>query len=244
IGAAGFNAYEHRKFLKEYYSGAFPNSPAVGALFSVNPKTQDARISGSLASLCGLEKALEQNNAEAIEVAISKILLMQAQTMFLGGIPMLFYGDEVGYTNDYSYLQDAGKSYDNRWMHRPIIDWNKNNLYQQKGTIEHTIFEATKDIIALRKKFDSFSDAKNIQWLYPHNVHVAGFVRYTASENLVCLFNYHGSNAFLTWFAFKEVLPNVQTYVNVLTQQTYTVGADDEYFIVNAFDFVVLKALH
>ena len=56
---AGFNAYEHRKFLKNYYSGILPASPARGALFSVNPKTQDARISGSLASLCGLEKALE-----------------------------------------------------------------------------------------------------------------------------------------------------------------------------------------
>lgn len=244
IYKAGFSPYNHRKFLKEYYSGTFAGSTAKGALFSVHPITQDARISGSLASLCGLEYALEKKDSLLTQQAIQKIVLMQAHSLLLGGIPMLFYGDEVGYTNDYSYLQDAGKSYDNRWMHRPIIDWNKNNLYQQKGTIEHTIFEATKDIIALRKKFDSFSDAKNIQWLYPHNVHVAGFVRYTASENLVCLFNYHGSNAFLTWFAFKEVLPNVQTYVNVLTQQTYTVGADDEYFIVNAFDFVVLKALH
>lgn len=50
---------------------------------------------------------------------------MQAQSMFIGGIPMLFYGDEIGYTNDYSYLNDPGKSYDNRWMHRPIINWEK-----------------------------------------------------------------------------------------------------------------------
>ncbi|MFX8681117.1 hypothetical protein ABTM69_20920, partial [Acinetobacter baumannii] len=48
IAAAGYNAYEHRKFLKEFYSGAHAYSYARGALFSVNPKTQDARISGSL----------------------------------------------------------------------------------------------------------------------------------------------------------------------------------------------------
>ncbi|MBC7868396.1 MAG: alpha-amylase, partial [Gloeobacteraceae cyanobacterium ES-bin-316] len=43
IESAGFNPFEHRKFLKEYYAGIRPGSPAKGALFSVNPITQDAR---------------------------------------------------------------------------------------------------------------------------------------------------------------------------------------------------------
>ena len=51
---------------------------------------------------------------------------LTAMSFFIGGMPMLFYGDEVGYTNDYSYLNDPGKSYDNRWMHRSVIDWEKN----------------------------------------------------------------------------------------------------------------------
>ncbi len=119
IGQAGWNAFEHRNFLKNYFAGLFPGSPATGALFSFNPKTGDARISGTLASLCGLEKALNEKDEQAIGHSISKILLMQAQSFFIGGLPMLFYGDELGYTNDYSYLDDPGKSYDNRWMHRP-----------------------------------------------------------------------------------------------------------------------------
>ena len=57
IQQAGYDPLEHRKFLKDYYSGNFPGSPAQGALFSVNPQTNDARISGSLASLCGLGKS-------------------------------------------------------------------------------------------------------------------------------------------------------------------------------------------
>ena len=98
IQHAGFNPYEHRRYLKDYYSGAIPSSPATGALFSVNPKTQDARISGSLASLCGLESALKENNGYQVEMSVRKILLMQAHSFFIGGVPMLFYGDEVGYT--------------------------------------------------------------------------------------------------------------------------------------------------
>ena len=75
-----------------------------------------------------IEKAKADKDSKKIQESIQKIILMQAQSFLLGGIPIIFYGDEVGYENDYSYLKDAGKSYDNRWMHRPIIDWKKNAL--------------------------------------------------------------------------------------------------------------------
>ena len=72
IENTGANAYEHRRFLKDYYSGAYPASFATGALFSVNPKTQDARISGSLASLCGLEHALKKASGYETDLAIKE----------------------------------------------------------------------------------------------------------------------------------------------------------------------------
>ena len=140
IERVGFNPYHHRTYLKNFFAGWHEGSVAAGALFSVNPKTGDARISGSLASLCGLEKAVEWNNETEIEFALRKIILMQAQSMFMGGIPMLFYGDELAYTNDYSYLQDPGKSYDNRWMHRPIMKWEKNEQRKKTGSFENRIF--------------------------------------------------------------------------------------------------------
>jgi len=241
IAAAGFNAYEHRKFLKEYYSGNFPNSPAAGALFSVNPKTQDARISGSLASLCGLEKALDENNESAIETAIAKIILMQAQSMFLGGIPMLFYGDEVGYTNDYSYLLDPGKSYDNRWMHRPIIRWEKNALAKQKGSIENKIFSATQQLIQLRKSIDVFNDQKNIKWLTPHNIHIAGFIRYSKDKVYYCLFNFNNKASYITWFIFKENGFAPTTIHDHWSGKKQKVGSDHEYLVMEPYQFCVFE---
>ena len=74
IEQAGWNAFEHRNFLKNYFAGLYPGSPSRGALFSSNPKTGDARISGTLASLCGLEKAIFEKDEEAIAMAIRKIL--------------------------------------------------------------------------------------------------------------------------------------------------------------------------
>jgi amylosucrase len=242
INSAGYQPYDHRKYIKEFYSGTHAYSTATGALFSVNPKTQDARISGTLASLCGLEKALESNDTMAIQTAINRIIMMQAQTIFIGGIPMLFYGDEVGYTNDYSYLEDDGKSYDNRWMHRPLIDWRKNELHQIKNSIEERIFTATQNLIAIRKKIAVFSDYNNIEWMTPHNIHIAGFVRSNGAKKVICLFNYSNKEAFLTWYAFKEKGITGSIY-NHCNQITYTIGNDAAYLILQPYQYAVFEPI-
>ncbi len=190
IANVGFTPYLHRYYLKNYYGGIQEDSPAAGALFAINPKTQDARISGSLASLCGLEKALAAKDPKWIEESIQKILLMEAHSLFLGGIPMLFFGDEAAYTNDYSYLKDPGKSYDNRWMHRPIIHWEKNALVKKKGTVEHKVYTSLKELIALRKKLKVVADLKNLAWLPCSNKSIVGYVRYIGNERIYFLFNF------------------------------------------------------
>jgi len=241
IQYAGYNAYEHRKFLKNYYSGMHELSPARGALFSVNPKTQDARISGSLASLCGLEKAIEDNNEAAVDFSIRKILLMQAHSFFMGGIPMLFYGDEAAYTNDYSYLNDPVKNYDNRWMHRPVINWEKNKKTGVKGSPEQKIFSGTQQLIGIRKKLEVVSDYKNLTWLQPHNIHVAGFLRTHNDKKLYCIFNFSAAAAYLTWFAFKQHGPAAEKLFDHWGNKYYVVGNDSEYFTLEPYSFYLLE---
>ncbi len=242
IQHAGFNPFEHRRFLKDYFSGARADSPARGALFSVNPKTNDARISGSLASLCGLEKALEEENVFNIEQSISKILMMQAHSFFLGGLPMVFYGDELGYTNDYSYLQDPGKSYDNRWMHRPVIDWKKNERINEEGTIEYQVFQATKKLIQIRKKLFAIGDYKNLTWMTPHNIHVAGYLRTFEEQKIYCLFNFSDQPSYLTWFAFKEHGAAPHTLYDHWTEKELEIGYDHQYLILEPYQFMILEA--
>jgi len=241
IQHAGYNAYEHRKFLKEYYSGTYKDSPAKGALFAVNEKTGDARISGSLASLCGLEKAINEKNNDAIAVSVKKILMMQAHSFFIGGVPMIFYGDELGYTNDYSYLQDEARHYDNRWMHRPIIDWEKNKRINEEGTPEQQVFSGTQRLIAIRKKLEVVSDFKNLTWMQPHNIHLAGYLRTHNDTKLYCVFNFSDAEAWLTWFAFKQHGPASGKLYDHWRAKEYTVGHDNEYFILEAYGFYLLE---
>ena len=242
IAQTGKDPYLHRKFLKEYYSysGDQWMSPARGALFSSNPKTGDARISGTLASLCGLEKALFEGNGPAIEQSIQKILLMQAHSIFLGGLPMLFYGDEVGYTNDYRFQQDPSKSYDNRWMHRPLLDWEKVNRRKTEGTLEFQLFEGTKKLLAIRKSQELFADLSNVSWMTPHNRHIAGLIRRKGEERRYCLFNFSDQPAGLTWYAFREQgEPETQLF-DFWTQTSYALGPDHEHLVIEPYGFRIL----
>ena len=241
ITDAGYNAYEHRRFLKDYYSGQYDGSPAKGALFAVNEKTGDARISGSLASLCGLETAIDKNDAALIAISIQKIMLMQAMSFFIGGTPMIFYGDETGHINDYSYLNDNSKSYDNRWMHRPLFDWNKNSNYEKPGTIENIVFTSTQKLIGIRKKLAVIADKKNLTWLTSHNTHVTGFLRAWGKDRVYCFFNFSDKVQYLTWYAFKENGMRPSGLYDHWSEKYFVVKNDNEYFVLPPYSFFILE---
>jgi amylosucrase len=217
------------------------HSRAAGALFSVNEKTGDARISGTLASLCGLEYAQEKKEITEINKAIDKILLMQAHSFLLGGIPMLFYGDEAAYCNDYSYLQDDGKNYDNRWMHRPIINWEKNKKIKQPGSVEEQVFTGTRKLLSIRKKLPVLADKKNLTWLTPHNTHVAGFLRAWDADRVYCLFNFSNETQMLTWYAFKEHGMKLGKLFDHWSQKEFDIMHDHEYLVLPPYSFFVLE---
>lgn len=241
IRQAGYDPYQHRKFLKEYYSGAFPGSQAKGALFSVNEKNGDARISGSLASLCGLEKALAEKDKKAVEQSINKILLMQAHSFFLGGVPMLFCGDEMGYTNDYSYLDDEDKNYDNRWMHRPLLNPAKNKRAARKGTPENKIFTLTRKLIALRSSLPVISDKKNCTWLSTGDRRAAGYLRAWDKDRVYCLFNFSDKQVALSWYVFKQNGMKPPVLYDHWSEKTFIVGPDYEHIEMQPYQFMILQ---
>ena len=236
----GYTPYMHRDYLKNYLSGRLETSPSSGDLFAVNPKTNDARISGSLASLCGLEKAIQKQDKNAIQTSIDKILLMQANSILLGGIPMLFYGDELGYTNDYSYLNDPKKSYDNRWMHRPVIDWKKNAKAKKNGTLEQKIFTGLQKIIGIRKGYELFSDRNNVTWMESHNQSVVGFIRSWEGKQMFCLFNYSPEPQGLTYYVFDSVRGQVNELFDLWSEKSIKIGEDHEHLLFKPYQFYVL----
>ncbi|MDP5253030.1 MULTISPECIES: alpha-amylase family protein [unclassified Vibrio] len=174
----GYDAYWHRKFLIDYFTGQHPSSDATGRIFGQNDKTGDARISGSLASLVGLEQALASDDPQRVDDCCRHITLLHSLIMSFGGIPLLYYGDEVGMLNDYSFESDEQKSHDSRWLHRPRFDWQHLERRHQEGTVQQRIFQDIRKLIEIRKATPSFADFNNRELLELNNDNVFGFVRY------------------------------------------------------------------
>ncbi len=178
IIAVGYEPIAHRRFLFDYYTGVYGDSIAKGMPFGRNNKTGDARISGSLASLIGLQKGLEDSNEADIENAIQHILLLHSIIMSFGGIPLLYYGDEIGTINDNTYLDDVSKANDSRWAHRPKIDWDKAENRNKPGTVEYRIFNPLKHLISVRKEITCFADFNNRVLHNVPNTHLLVFSRF------------------------------------------------------------------
>lgn len=185
----GINGYSHRQFLNSFYTGRFAGSFGRGLPFQENLKTGDCRISGTCASLAGLEKALHEETEHEVKLAIGRILLMHGIIMTIGGIPLLYLGDEIGMLNDYSYRNDPSKEHDSRWVHRPQTDWKKNELRKDPATIEGRVYQGLKSLIKLRKSEPVFSGHET-GIIDCKNPHVFGFLRTHLGERVLVLANF------------------------------------------------------
>jgi amylosucrase len=156
-GAVGLDGSAHRRFLSDFYGSGFPGSFARGARFQDNPATGDSRISGMAASLCGIEAALEGGDPGALAAAIRRLESMYAVAFSFGGIPLIYMGDELALRSDASWAGDPAHEQDNRWMHRPQMDWHAAARRHDPGSLAGRVFaairglsEARRSLLALR----------------------------------------------------------------------------------------------
>jgi amylosucrase len=138
--AVGWGGAEHRKFLSDFFAGDFPGSYARGARFQINPLNGDSRTSGTAAALCGIEDALLRNDAAALALAERRYSLVYSSIFAIGGIPLIYMGDEFAMLNDSTYLSDPKLADDNRWMHRPFMDWRLRQHRNDQTTLAGRVF--------------------------------------------------------------------------------------------------------
>ncbi len=168
----GINPYGHRRFLNEFYTGKFEGSFARGLPFQENMHTGDLRISGTLASLAGLEKALLYETETEVDLAIKRILLLYGIILSMSGFPLIYMGDETGQLNNYRYSDNYEYKDDSRWVHRiPFEEPSDNTTHFSKR-----IFTGLKSLITFRKNCHAFT-GNTIRILDMDNNHVFGFQR-------------------------------------------------------------------
>lgn len=188
--AAGVDGFSHRAFLSDFYSGHYVETFARGAVFQFNPDNQDRRISGSCASLAGLEAAVQQRDMAQMELAVGRILLIHSIILAYGGIPLLYMGDELGLLNDYGYQDDPAHADDNRWLHRPRMDWNFARLRREAGSIPNRIFSRLQTMIQARKQLPALHAAAPAVPVWMGNDAVFGLLRRGARGRVLVLGNF------------------------------------------------------
>ena len=187
--SVGLNGFEHRHFLADYYAGVYPMSDARGVVFQENLETGDRRISGTAASLVGIEAALGSGDPLHLDRAVQRMLLAHHIILGFGGLPLLWMGDELALRNDYSYLDDPAHADDNRWLHRPAMPWEVAERRHQSGTLEHRVWSGLRHAIAVRASLPSLDASVETEIADPVNPAVLVFVRRAPSQTMVGVYN-------------------------------------------------------
>jgi amylosucrase len=177
----GINGFDHRRFLNSFYVHRFPGSFAHGVPFQDNPRTGDCRISGTTASLCGLEDASDQ--------AVERILLAHSVVFSTGGIPLLYLGDEVGQLNDYQYAMEEGHEADSRWVHRPHFPAEQYENRHNPGTPEGRIYAGLRKMTAVRSSTPELAGTRLVDF-NTHNPGVLGYQRPGNGASILALANF------------------------------------------------------
>jgi amylosucrase len=189
--AVGLDGRMHRAFLSDFYEGVFPGSFSRGVVFQFNPATGDKRISGTFASLAGLERAEAEGDAPAIDRAVDRILLGHALIASFGGIPLLYMGDEIALTNDYGYSDDPAHADDSRWVHRPRMDWQRATEAAAGGDSPAArVWQGIRHILARRRAMAEFHAANPTLIVDTGQDGLFAFVRKAPTNAVVCLFNF------------------------------------------------------
>ncbi|TYC99948.1 amylosucrase [Arthrobacter echini] len=169
----GIDGHDHRRFLNAFYVDRFPGSFARGIPFQDNPRTGDARISGTTASLAGLESVPD---AGADGAGVARVLLAHAIILSTGGIPLLYLGDEVGQLNDHTYLAYPAKAADSRWVGRPAYPEDRYAERTDPTTEAGAIFRGLMHLIDVRTQTPEFAGGRLLPF-HTNNPHVLGYQR-------------------------------------------------------------------
>ncbi|MBK8026024.1 MAG: amylosucrase [Chloroflexi bacterium] len=217
----GINGAHHRFFLNQYYTGRFPGSFATGLPFNYNPRTQDMRISGTTASLAGLERALETGDLEAVDTSIKRILLIYGIVISIGGIPLIYLGDELATPNDYSFEDNPGKAQDSRWVHRPYFSETRYANRHNVDIPEGKVFQGLLRMIEIRKSNPDFAGGQN-QFFDLQNKHIFAYLR---SGKILVLANFSEFGQTVHHEALQELeLPRV--VAELITAQRVVLDGD------------------
>lgn len=204
----GMEEPSHKRYLNDYFTGKIEGSISRGELYNDDPVTQDARFCGTTASMCGIEAAGFEGNAEKMQTAIQEDLMLHAYMLTQSGIPMLYSGDELGQVNDYSYKDDAEKASDSRYLHRGAFLWKLADKRKDLSTVQGQLFQMLNRLEQIRRQENVFSQEAEVYTYDVHNDSILGILREYNGERFIALFNFSESEQ-TAWMQEEGIFRNL-----------------------------------
>ena len=204
----GMEEPSHKRYLNDYFTGKIEGSVSRGELYNDDPVTQDARFCGTTASMCGIESAGFEGNAEKMQTAIQEDFMLHAYMLTQSGIPMLYSGDELGQVNDYSYKDDAEKASDSRYLHRGAFLWELADKRKDLSTVQGQLFQMLNRLEQIRRQENVFSQEAEVYTYDVHNDSILGILRECKGERFIALFNFSESEQ-TAWMQEEGIFRNL-----------------------------------
>jgi amylosucrase len=184
--AVGLQGAAHRRFLSDWYAGDQPGTWAHGLVFQANSVTGDRRISGTTASLAGLHDGATRTEVDA---ALGRIFLAHAIAAGWGGVPVVWSGDELGQLNDSRWMDEPDHADDNRWAHRPRLDWARAEQRHDPSTVPGRVFGGLAHLARVRASLPQVHASADSHVVPDTDDGVLVTVRRHASGTFVGLYN-------------------------------------------------------
>ena len=186
----GIEEVPHKKYLNDFFTGKYPDSFARGELYNDDPRLGDARLCGTTASLCGIERFGFEGNEEGVDRAIRYDITLHAFMFSQSGIPVVYSGDEIGMLNDYSYKNDPEKAADSRYIHRGDFRWDLAENRHRPETVQGKLFPVLDKLEHIRTSHSVFNSDVPLRTLDTWDSSILALVRENKTEKFIGIYNF------------------------------------------------------
>jgi amylosucrase len=120
---------------------------------------------------------------------VRRYLLTYSLILGFGGLPLIYMGDELALRNYYDFIEDLDHADDNRWVHRPPMQWDLADNRHIEGTVEHRVWHNLRHLIAVRSSLPSLDASVESEILDPVNPAVLVFQRRYQTQTMIGVYN-------------------------------------------------------
>ena len=200
LNARGDTQHQRLRYASQFFAGLIPASYSKGASFQASNPNVVHGTNGMTAALVGLASA---QDSESLRWAESRHALLHGLSLFVGGIPLIYMGDEYALGNISEAELQARQGTDGRELHRPLFDFQAFNKRHDEQSTPGRIYRTLRQMIDARRNDAAFSSHQPLQTLNSEHPSVLLLKR---GADVYGIFNFSSNSVTLASTGCQEVL--------------------------------------